>query len=83
MPQPTAVAFVVAAHGVENVAGAAVVTQEMADLDVRKLEDFEAALASGNSVLLQTLEAKDMTKTMMSQTPQATYDKLSTHYTGV
>ena len=36
----------------------------MEDKDVRKLEDFDAAISRSHSVLLQTLEAKDVMATM-------------------
>ena len=64
-----------APYGVEVVAGATVVIQAVADLDIQKREDFASARA--NSVLFQRMEAKDVMTTMMLPTPKATWGKLS------
>ena len=56
---------VVALDGVLIVAVAIEVTQAMAGKEMKKFEDFEVAVATANSVLLRTLEAKDIMATMM------------------
>ena len=42
----------------------------MVDQDVKQLEDFDATIARANSLLLQTLKAKDVMATMMLMTPK-------------
>lgn len=60
-----AVAAVAAAPKADVMAGAAEIIQEMVDQDVTKIEDFDAAIAHANSVMLQNLEPKDVMATMM------------------
>ena len=66
----------VAADGALIAAGAVEVTQVMADSELKKSEDFEAAVARANSVLLSTLEPKDIMATMMLPSPAAKWAKL-------
>ena len=71
------------ALGINAVANAAVITQEMVNLDTLRLEDFDAAVARTNYVLLQTLEAKDVMATMMLPTPKDKWNKLSADYAAI
>ena len=43
----------------------------MVDNDIKNIDDFDAAVAHANSVLLQTLDAKDIMATTMLQSPAA------------
>ena len=72
-----------ASPGVDAAAGAAAVTQDMVDLDVKNIEDFDAVVARANSVLLQTLDAKDVMATMMLASPKEKWDKLASDYATV
>ena len=74
---------IVAADGALIAAGAVEVTQVMADSELKKSEDFEAAVARANSVLLSTLEPKDIMATMMLPSPAAKWAKLASDYAAV
>ena len=54
------VAAVAAGNGIAAVAAIAEITQEQADSDDRKIEDFEASIAKANYILLQHIEQKDV-----------------------
>ena len=69
-------AVVVAIPRVNDVVGVAEIIEEMVDQHVRKLEDFNAAIARANTVLLQTLEAKDVMATMMLLPPKEKWNEL-------
>lgn len=64
-------------------AGVAEITQEMVDQNVRKLGDFDAAMARANLVLLQTLKAKDVTASIMPLSPEEKWNKSATDYVAV
>ena len=55
----------------------------MVDQNVKKLEDFGVAIASGNPVLLPTVDAKDVMATMRLLSPEEMWDKLATDYAAV
>ena len=86
-PRPRAMAPAVreiaAAQGVLAVAGAAKVTQAIVDRETKLSEDFDASMARANSVLLSTLEPKDVMATMMLPSPAEKWDKLSSDYAAV
>lgn len=65
------------------VASAPEITLKIVDYDVKKLEDFDAAIARANSVLLQTLEAKDVMATMMPMSPKEKWNELTADYAAV
>ena len=52
----------------------------MVDQDVWKLEEFDKAIARANSILLLTLEAKDVMATMMLPISEEKWMKLTTDY---
>ena len=60
---------VVATDGALIVAGAIEVTQAMVDRETKKSEDFEAAYARANIVLLNTLDPKDIMATLLLESP--------------
>ena len=62
-----AVAARAASPGVDAMAGISEITQVMVDYDNKKIDDFDASIARANSVLLQTLEAKDIMATLLLQ----------------
>ena len=64
-----AVAARAAAPGIDVVAGVTEVTQGMVDHDTKRFEDFDAAIARENSLLLQTLEPRDVIATLMMLSP--------------
>ena len=78
-----AVRAIAAAQGVLAVAGAAEVTQAIVDRETKLLEDFDASMARANSVILSTLEPKDVMATMMLPTPAEKWDKLASDYAAV
>ena len=86
-PRPRAMApavrAIAAAQGVLAVAGAAEVTQATVDRETKLSKDFDASMARANSVLLSTLEAKDVMATMMLPSPAEKWDKLSSDYAAV
>ena len=55
----------------------------MVDHDIIRYEDFDAAIARANSVLLQTLEPKDVMTTMMLPSPAEKWTKLVTDYAAI
>ena len=79
------VAAVAACNGIAAVAAIAEITQEQVDADNRKIEDFEAAIAKTNYILLQHIEQKDVralygydSRAAKWQKLQADYAKIST-----
>ena len=55
----------------------------MVDRDIKRSEDFDAAIASANLVILQTLEPEDVMATMMLPSLAKKWAKLATDYTAV
>ena len=78
-----AVAARAAAPGVDAVAGVTEVTQGMVDHDTKRFEDFDAAIARANSLLLQTLEPRDVMATLMMLSPAQKWNKLVADYAAV
>ena len=78
-----AVAAQAAAPGMDAVAGVTEVTQEMVDSDTKRFEDFDAAVARANSLLLHTLEPRDVMATLMMLTPAQKWNKLAVDYAAV
>ena len=78
-----AVAARVPAPGVDDVAGVTKVTQGMVDHDTKRFEDFDAAITRANSLLLQTLEPRDVMATLMMLSPAQKWNKLAADYVAV
>ena len=78
-----AVAARAAAPGVDAMAGAVEITQGMVDQETKRYEDFDAAIARANSVLLQTLDPKDVMATLMLPTPAQKWAKLAEDYAAI
>ena len=74
---------VVATDGALIVAGAIEVTQVMVDRETKKFEDFEAAYARANIVLLNTLDPKDIMATLLLESPAEKWAKLASDYAAV
>ena len=72
LPRPVsmAIAAVAAAAGVDPVEAAPAVTPEMSNKEFHCCEDFVAAMAKANSVLLSALEDKDVMASMMMSPPK-------------
>ena len=64
-----AVAVWFATPGADVVIGVLEITQVMVDQYTKRFEDFGAAIARANSLLLQTLEPRDVMKTLMMLSP--------------
>ena len=86
-PAPRVVTSIVAARaaspGVDAMAGAVEITQGMVVQETKRYEDFDVASACANSVLLQTLEPKDVMVTMMLPSPAQKWTKFATDYAAV
>ena len=78
-----AVEAIVAALGVLAVTGAAEVVQAIVDWETKISEDFDAQMTRANSVLLYTLEPKDVIVIMMLPSPPEKWDKLATNNAAV
>ena len=78
-----AIAARAATPGVDAMAGISEITQVMVDYDNKKIDDFDASIARANSVLLQTLEAKDIMATLLLQSPAEKWLKLATDYASI
>ena len=78
-----AVQAIAAAQGVLAVAGAAEVTQAIVDRETKISEDFDAAMARANSMILGALEQKDVMASMMLLTPAEKWAKLASDYAAV
>ena len=74
---------IVAADGSFIATSAVEVSQVMPDNELKKSEDFEAAVARANSVLLGTLEPDDIMATMMPPSPATEWAKLAFDYAAV
>ena len=70
------VAAVVKFLGVNAVAGASTITQEMVNQYQFFFKDFDVSTVRANSVLLQTIESRDVMATRMLLTPSAKWEKL-------
>ena len=64
-----AVAARAATPGVDAVVGVTEVTQGIVDHDTKRFEDFDAVIARANSLLLRTLEPRDVMATLMMLSP--------------
>jgi len=87
-PPPPRVPFrgrsaVPASPGVDARAGSDAVTEEMAEADLKKVEDYDASIARADYVLMQTLEHKDILATMSLATPRLKWLKLEADYAAV
>ena len=86
-PLPRVVSPAVAARaatpGVDAVAGATEVTQGMVDHDTKRFEDFDAAIARANSLLLGAIEPRDVMATLMMISPAQKWNKLAADYAAV
>ena len=78
-----AVAARAASPGMDAMAGIPEITQAMVDSDNKKIDDFDASVARANSVLLQTLEAKDIMATLLLKSPAEKWLKLATDYAAI
>ena len=78
-----AVRTIAASQGVLAVAGAAEVTHAIAERETKLFEDFDASMARANSVLLSTLEPKDIMATLMLPSPAEKWAKLAMDYAAV
>ena len=58
-------------------------TQGMVDHDTKRFEDFDAAIARANCLLLQTLEPRDVMATLMMLSPAQKWNKLAADYAAV
>ena len=74
------VAAVAAGNGIAAVAARAKITQEHVDSDNRKIEDFEAAIAKANFILLQHIEQKDVGALYGYDSLSAKWQKLQADY---
>ena len=75
-----AIIVVVAVPGSDVVAGIGALTRAMVDHDIKQNEDFKAAAARTNSVLLQTLRFKDIMAVMMLPIAAEKWEKLALDY---
>ena len=64
-------------------AGVAEVIQGIVDRETKLCKNFDASMARANSVLLSTLEPKDVMATMMLPSPAEKWDKLASDYVAV
>ena len=69
--------------GSDEVIGIPAVTKAMVDLDIKMHEDFDAAAARANYVVMQTLSQKDISAVMMLQDVAEKWDKLADDYASV
>ena len=76
----TGVAVVAAGNGIAAVEAIAEITQEHVDSDNRKIEDFEAAIAKANYILLQHIEQKDVGALYGYDSRAAKWQKLKADY---
>ena len=61
----------------------AAITRAMVDQDKKRIEDFEGATARANSLLLQTLQPKDIMATIMLSSVAERWEKVATNYADV
>ena len=78
-----AVAARAASPGVDAMVGIPEITQAMVDSDNKKIDDFDASVARANSVLLQTMEAKDIMSTLLLKSPAEKWLKLAIDYAAI
>ena len=64
-------------------AGVTEVTQGMVDHDTKRFEDFNAAIARANSLLLQALEPRGVMANLMMLSPAQKWNKLAADYAAV
>ena len=69
--------------GSDEVIGIPAVTRAMADLDIKMNEDYEAAAARANYVVMQTLSQKDISAVMMLPDVAEKWEKLANDYAAV
>ena len=74
------VAAVATGNGIGAVAAIAEITEEPVDSDNRKIEDFEAAIAKANFILLQHIEQKDVGALYGYDSPTQKWQKLQADY---
>ena len=74
------VAAIAAGNGIAAFATIAEITHEHVDSDTRKTEDFEAAIAKANYVLLQHIEQKDVGALYGYDSLSAKWQKLQADY---
>ena len=78
-----AVIAVPAVPGSDAVAGVPAITRAMVDHDLKLIDDYEAAAAKANSILLQSLQPKDIMAVMMLQNVAEKWDKLAEDYASI
>lgn len=78
-----AVIAVPAAPGSDAVIGVPAITRAMVDHDVKVNEDYDASVARANTVLLGTLQQKDITPLMLLPLAAEKWEKLATDYAAV
>ena len=61
-------------------AGVAKITQEQVDADQKKIEDFEAASARANAVILSSMQQKDILALYGHDSPKQKWFKLKADY---
>ena len=78
-----AVIAVPAAPGSDAVAGVPAITQAMVEHDIKVNEDYDASAARANTVILQTLQPKDIMAVMMMPSAAEKWEKIATDYAAV
>ena len=66
--------------GKARVAAVVEITQEQVDADQKKIEDFEAASARANAVILSSMQQKDILALYGHDSPKQKWFKLKAHY---
>ena len=74
---------VAATPGSDAVAGVAAITRAIMDHDLKLIDDYEAAAARANSILLQALQPKDIMAVIMFQNVADKWDKLAEDYASI
>ena len=78
-----AVIAVPAAPGSDAVVGVPAVTRAMVEHDIKVHEDYDASAARANTVILQTLQPKDIMAVMMMPSAAEKWEKIATDYAAV
>ena len=66
--------------GKAGVAAVAEITQEQVDADHKKIEDFEAASARANALILSSMQQQDILALYGHDSPKQTWFKLKADY---